>query len=162
MRDWEPETRLLMLMLAGVLALALSLIGLGISRGALNGYFAAAPSPFPSPIPSPVTTPSQPPPPPPPSPIPDPPVTSVPVTITISELGYVSARTSPGATCTATASAGAQDLPRTITADTRGIVEYKYTPTQPRPTSGTGIHTVSCKLGKLEGSANATYNAAEP
>jgi hypothetical protein len=162
MRDWEPETKLLMLMLAGVMALALSLIGLGISRGALNGYFAAAPSPFPSAIPTPLTTPSQLPSPPPPTPIPDPPATSVPVVITVSELGYVSAKTSPGATCTATASAGAQDLPRTITADGRGIVEYKYSPTLPRPKTGTGIHTVTCKLGKLEGSATATYNAAEP
>jgi hypothetical protein len=83
------------------------------------------------------------------------------VVIVASELGYVAARTDPGAVCTATASVGGDvGLEQPRTANSYGRVEFSYRTTGTVPTRGVGVHTVTCTLGDRHGSSTDWYNAS--
>jgi hypothetical protein len=83
------------------------------------------------------------------------------VVIVASELGYVAARTDPGAVCTATATLGADvGLEHPRTANSYGRVEFSYRTTGSVPTRGVGVHTVTCTLGDRHGSSTDWYNAS--
>jgi hypothetical protein len=121
----------------------------------------AAPVASDSPTPIPITTPVRS-----TSPLPSvPPTESDPhglaVVIVASELGFVAARTDPGAICTATASLGGDvGLEQPRTANAYGRVEFSYHTTGKVPTTGLGVHTISCTLGDRHGSSTTWYNAS--
>lgn len=154
-----PQTRLFVLMLAGVLLVAGSLIAMGISRGALNGYFAAAPAPDPSPTPTPAPSPSTPASSPSQAPAPSPPEppASVFVRFTGSQPGLISIVTLPGAACRASAqrSDGSQydisELRQPRGADGDGRLTWTYSTTGVT----TGSHVVTCNADGKSDTATA-------
>lgn len=94
--------------------------------------------------------------------VPGAPPASFTVTITSSRYGFVSAATTPGATCTAQARlpsgriSTAQGLQGSRTADASGNVAFTYGTTS-RTTPGTGTHTVTCGYGGQTRTASASF-----
>ena len=87
------------------------------------------------------------------------------VTITESRYGYVAAKTSPGAVCSAQAKlpsgriSTAAGLQVQDTAGSDGVVSWTYrTSTSTNP--GTGTHTVSCTLNGASASASAPFTVS--
>lgn len=87
------------------------------------------------------------------------------VTITASRYGYVSAKTSPGAVCSAQAQlpsgriSTASGLQAEHTAGSDGSVSWTYG-TSSSTTPGTGTHTVTCTLNGATASASAPFTVA--
>lgn len=84
------------------------------------------------------------------------------VTITASQYGYVAAKTSPGAVCSAQAQlpsgriSTASALQIQDTAGSDGMVSWTYR-TSSTTTHGTGTHTVTCNLNGQTASASAPF-----
>lgn len=103
-----------------------------------------SPSPFPSPTPAPS-----------PSPEPTPPPSLYVAIINGNDYGNVEAQTEPGATCrlrvTLPNGSDAPGVPNPKTARADGEVHWSYS--QLPTDEGNGIHTVSCALNGLSGTA---------
>jgi hypothetical protein len=160
----SPEARRL-LIAGGVAAV---ILGVGFSAYAVSGRIAAgptpksaakpSPTPSPSPSPTPTPTPAET-----PTAAPPPPAASPPVYIYLSEYGSAAAGTSPGASCSLSATysdgspvAGVRN-PQSAGSD--GRVQWSYPKvTRPPGTAGSpGTHRVTCSLNGNTNSDTKTF-----